>query len=69
MQQGKLKLNMNIPAELHIMLRKLAIEKRLTATAIIVQYLQYLQAQHYKQRDALNENSPKTFKLDDGKPR
>lgn len=66
---GKKSINMDIPADLYDMLRKLCVDTGLTATSIVVQYLEYLQKQHYKRRQVLNEHSESDFKLDEGKSR
>ena len=61
---GKKSLHVQVPADLHDVLGKLCIDTGLSATAIITQYLQYLQAQHYKKREPLHEKSTADFKLD-----
>lgn len=62
--QGKKSLHVQVPADLHDVLGRLSIDTGLSATAIITQYLQYLQAQHYKKREPLHAKSTTDFKLD-----
>jgi hypothetical protein len=64
---GKKSLNLDVPADLHDMYSKLCIDLGITKTDGIVQYLRYLQKQHYKHRQVLNDTSPPDFKLDAGK--
>lgn len=65
--RGKKALNIDLPIELHDILKKVAIENGLTVTAVIVQYIQYLRQKRYNQRKALNGKSKANFTLD-GKP-
>lgn len=67
-QLGKRALNLDIPIELYNMYAKLCIDLGITKTDGIIQYLQYLHAQYYKNRRALNEHSQSDFQLDDRKP-
>lgn len=62
--QGKKSLHVQVPADLHDMLGRLCIDTGLSATAIITQYLQYLQSKHYRKREPINEKSDSDFKLD-----
>lgn len=62
--QGKKSLHVQVPADLHDVLGRLCIDTGLSATAIITQYLQYLQSKHYKKREVLNGQSNSDFKLD-----
>ena len=64
----KKRLNVEVSIDLHDMLKKLCVDTGLTATEIIVQYLEYLQKKHYKQRQVLDESSTTEFKLDERKP-
>ncbi len=59
-------LNLRIPIELHVMLKKLSADENITITEIMVQYLKYLKKQNNKQRESLNVKTAKldTFKLD-----
>lgn len=68
-KQGMRALNIAVPADLHDMLKRLAIEEDLTATSIIIQYLQYLQKKHYSHRKVLNEQSDSDFEITPGKSR
>ena len=61
--QGKKSVHVQVPVELHDLLSRLCIDTGLTATAIITQYLEYLQSIHYKKREPINEKSPTDFKL------
>lgn len=69
MAQGKKALNIDLPVDLYNMFAKLCIDLGITKTEGIVQYLRYLQAQQYKARKPLNEQSKQDFKLDSRKPR
>lgn len=62
--QGKKSIHVQVPAELHDVLGRLCIDTGLSATAIVTQYLQYLQSKHYKKREALNASSNTNFSLD-----
>lgn len=62
--QGKKTVHVLVPADLHDTLSRLCIDTGLSATAIITQYLQYLQSKHYKKREVLREGSTTDFKLD-----
>lgn len=67
--QGKKSIHVQVPVDLHDTLGRVSIDTGLSATAIITQYLQYLQAKHYKKREILNERSDTDFKLDATTPR
>lgn len=70
MIKGKMSLHVNIPVDLFVVLKELSDETGLTSTAIITQYLQFLQAQSPEKRQALNDKTTTTkFKLDKAKPR
>ena len=69
MPKGKMSLNMYVPADLHEMLKNLSLETGLSATSIVIQYLEFLQAQHPSKRKVLSEKSTTTFKLDTTKPK
>lgn len=62
--QGKKSLHVQIPVDLHDVLARLSVDTGLSATAIVTQYLQYLQSKHYKKRDVLHEKSASDFSLD-----
>lgn len=66
---GKKALNLDIPVDLYTMYAKLCVDLDITKTEGIIQYLRYLQAQYYKHRQVLNEDSRPDFKLDTGKPK
>lgn len=61
--QGKKSIHVQVPADLHDTLSRLSIDTGLSSTAIITQYLQYLQSIHYKKREPINEKSTTDFKL------
>ncbi len=61
---GKKSLHVQVPAALHDTLARLCIDTGLSATAIITQYLQYLQSKHHKKREVINEKSNTDFTLD-----
>ena len=64
-KKGTKGLNVNLPLDLYVMLKKLSIDKRITISSIIIQYLQYLKNKHHKSRKVLNEDSTSDFELDE----
>lgn len=62
---GKRALYVDVPDELYIMFSKLCLEKGITRTEAIIQYLQYLKAKYYKHRELLHEHSRNDFELDE----
>ena len=62
--KGKKALNIELPIELHNALKKTAIDHGITVTAVIIQYIQFLQQKPVRQRKILNEQSETSFKLD-----
>ncbi len=60
---GTKTLSMLIPVDLHDMLRKTAINNGLTSKEVIMQYLEYLKKQDYKQRTLINAKTKTDFKL------
>lgn len=65
---GKKVLNIVLPRKLHNMFKKLAVDRRTTITAIIVQYGEYLESQYYRKRELLHGESRSAFKVDEGEP-
>lgn len=61
---GTKQLHVYIPNELHDMLRRLSIQTGISATQIIVRYLEYLKSHHYKKRTPLDEQCDEVFKLE-----
>ena len=61
----KRSINMRVPSELYIMVRRLCVDYDLSITDLFVKYLNYLKKFHYTQREVLDEQSRKTFSLDD----
>lgn len=55
-------LGVRVPGELYAMLSRLCIDLELTKTDIIVKYLEYLQAQNFKERSILDADSEPLFK-------
>lgn len=66
---GKKAMNLDLPADLYDMYAKLCIDLGITKTEGIIKYMRYLQAQYYKHRQALDEDSKPDFRLDGGKPK
>lgn len=65
-KQGVKALYIRIPADLHEMLAKLAIDTGLSSQEIIVRYLKYLKKFHAKKREPLNDKRKGDFSLDAG---
>lgn len=63
-KQGVKALYIRIPADLHEMLAKLAIDTGLSSQEIIVRYLKYLKKYHAKQRTPLDDEQKGDFTLD-----
>lgn len=57
-------LSIQITHEQHVFISKLAIDKGVTITSLIVKYIDYLQARHPIQRHLLHAESKPAAKLD-----
>lgn len=62
---GKKAFNIDLPVDLYNMFAKLCVDYGITKTEGIIRYLKFLQKQHHRERELLNERSRKPFKLDD----
>ncbi len=61
---GNKALMIRIPADLHDVLKRLALDNETSATHIITEYLRFLQKQPHRIRKVLNEDSETDYKLD-----
>jgi len=57
MRPGAKPLRVNIPNELHTMLKKTAIDHNITISKIIIDYLLFLNKFHHKTRRLINEKT------------
>lgn len=62
---GKKTIHVQVPANLHLMVHKLACDEGISITEIIVRYLKYLRAKPYRERRLLDAKSAPDFTLDD----
>jgi hypothetical protein len=59
-------LMLRIPADLHEMLKRMAVDNDTSVTHIITDYLRWLQKQPIKRRKPINEDSITDYELDVG---
>lgn len=57
-------ITLNLEADIHLTLKKISAETRMSMTEIVSQYIRYLRKQRNKKKGLLNEHTESEFELD-----